>query len=294
VGAALGPPHWPATVAAAAPALSLQRFFDTRAVSKSPIDSAVLSLLDYNTVEATMIASAILVCLSGLMFTSSRFTGALEGYYQCAVGPGTGPEDPLPLRASRTSTTGLAYVTVAVVVLTLVYYGFNFIVDCLLDLEVRRGPTLPHPSTPVTPTPLRGRPETAVSLFVCGRGVERARQALIAARKGGSASNPNRAKRQASTLAKAAGGGDDGRGGGQHQHGSEPCHASAGSIDDGCAEARRVGPNAVPPPFLCSATQRRTRSPQSSRSQTWSRRPMTCSGPRSAATWLPWRLQSRA
>lgn len=75
------------TAAAAAPALSLQRFFDTRAVSKSPIDSAVLSLLDYNTVEATMIASAILVCLSGLMFTSSRFTGALEGYYQVRGGP---------------------------------------------------------------------------------------------------------------------------------------------------------------------------------------------------------------
>lgn len=99
--------------------------------------------------------------------------------------------------------------TVAVVVLTLIYYGFNFVVDCLLIWRCDGAPRCLTPSTPVTPTPLCGRPETAVSLFVCGRGVERARQALIAARKGGSASNPNRAKRQAATLAKAAGGGDD-------------------------------------------------------------------------------------
>lgn len=29
-----------------------------------------------------MLGSAILVCLSGLMFTSSRFTGATAGYYK--------------------------------------------------------------------------------------------------------------------------------------------------------------------------------------------------------------------
>ena len=32
-------------------------------------------------VEAVLLASAVLVCLSGIMFSSDRFTGSLAGYY---------------------------------------------------------------------------------------------------------------------------------------------------------------------------------------------------------------------
>jgi hypothetical protein len=66
----------------------VQRFFDTRTIAgKSAVDSAVLALLDYNTVESVMLGSAVLVCLSGLMFSSPRFSGPLRGYYMVRLAP---------------------------------------------------------------------------------------------------------------------------------------------------------------------------------------------------------------
>jgi hypothetical protein len=64
----------------------VQRFFDTRTLARSPVDAAVLALLDYNTVESVLLGSGILVCLAGLMFSSSRFTTATASFYQvCAL-----------------------------------------------------------------------------------------------------------------------------------------------------------------------------------------------------------------
>jgi hypothetical protein len=58
------------------------RFFDAKAIaSRSTVDAIVLTILDYNSVESVMLGSAILVCLSGLMFSSSRFTGSLKTFY---------------------------------------------------------------------------------------------------------------------------------------------------------------------------------------------------------------------
>lgn len=80
-------------------------FFDVKVMAgRSKADYNLLVALDYNTVrgkvrgarplsspatlaclllqvEATMLGSAILVCLAGLMFSSSRFTGPLAGFY---------------------------------------------------------------------------------------------------------------------------------------------------------------------------------------------------------------------
>jgi hypothetical protein len=82
-------------------ARSARRFFDAASVSKDPIDYAFLVALDYNFVEAVMLGSAIIVCLSGLMFSSSRFSGSLASFYVKEY-------------------DGLAYATIALIVITLV------------------------------------------------------------------------------------------------------------------------------------------------------------------------------
>jgi hypothetical protein len=82
-------------------ARTARRFFDAGSVSKDPIDYAFLVALDYNTVETVLLGSAVLVCLSGLMFSSSRFIGPLAGYYS-------------------NEYDGLAYTVVALIVLTVV------------------------------------------------------------------------------------------------------------------------------------------------------------------------------
>jgi hypothetical protein len=46
------------------------------------VDAAVFALFNYNTVEAVLLASAILVNLAGIMFNSARFGGDLAQYYE--------------------------------------------------------------------------------------------------------------------------------------------------------------------------------------------------------------------
>ena len=81
-----------------------------------------------------MLGSAVLVCLSGLMFSSSRFTGPEAGYYAAeynglvsgrSVG---GHSDHL----SRPLLFLQAYVVILLVSFTLIYYFSCFICDVLL------------------------------------------------------------------------------------------------------------------------------------------------------------------
>lgn len=46
----------------------------------------LLAIFDANTVEAVLLASAILLCLSGIMFASDRFSQLLIQYYQAVRG----------------------------------------------------------------------------------------------------------------------------------------------------------------------------------------------------------------
>jgi len=64
---------------------------------------AVVRLADYNAAEATMLAVAVCVCLSGLMFASDRFSASRIDLY-------------------RAEYDGLAYVVVALVALAIAYF----------------------------------------------------------------------------------------------------------------------------------------------------------------------------
>jgi hypothetical protein len=94
-----------------------RRFFDVASVKQEPVDYAVLVALDYNTVEAVLLGSAILVCLSGLMFSSSRFTGLLAGYYTAEY-------------------DGLAWTTIILICFTLVCAGLPSCLAVCLTLGV--------------------------------------------------------------------------------------------------------------------------------------------------------------
>jgi hypothetical protein len=159
-----------------------RQFFDVNSVSKDPVDYALLVALDYNTVETVLLGSAILVCLSGLMFSSSRFTGLLAGYYTAEY-------------------DGLAYTTIILICFTLVcvsiaafaehdpsclhlslvcvqiYYGLMFFADLMLILK----------------------PDLALSLFVCGKQLKRARS-LISQGKAGKRSGARAGEEQDGNL----------------------------------------------------------------------------------------------
>ena len=60
-----------------------------RHTSPSQLATAgLLAAFDANTVEAVLLASAILLCVAGIMFSSDRFSGSLLQYYQsvCIIG----------------------------------------------------------------------------------------------------------------------------------------------------------------------------------------------------------------
>jgi hypothetical protein len=87
--------------------------FDSRRLVANKLDATVLSMFSYNTVESVMLGSAILINLAGIMFDSSRFAGDQFAIYQREY-------------------NGLAYGTLAIIILTIVYYFLSFIIDIIV------------------------------------------------------------------------------------------------------------------------------------------------------------------
>jgi len=76
-------------------------------------DTAVLNTFDYNTVEAVLLACAVLVSLAGVMFDSNRFTGANAHYYQSEY-------------------NGLAAATASLIAASIIFYLIAFVYDLLI------------------------------------------------------------------------------------------------------------------------------------------------------------------
>ena len=110
-------------------------------VAPNPIFFLLAELLQ---IEAVMLASAIIVCLAGLMFSSERFSGAFASFYATEY-------DGLVRHisshvclyfsnvvspcASTSHSLLQAGAVIFVVSVTIAYYGFMFIVDLLLVLK---------------------------------------------------------------------------------------------------------------------------------------------------------------
>jgi hypothetical protein len=93
---------------------TVRKIWDPRL--KSTVDLIGASIFEYNTAEALLLGSAILVCLSGLMFSSSRFSGPEAVFHQ----------------GEYNSLTGAV---VALFAITLIYYVSALVFDFLAVLK---------------------------------------------------------------------------------------------------------------------------------------------------------------
>lgn len=86
--------------------------------SSGQLDASILAsfLIDYNTVEAVLLGCSVLVCLSGIMFLSDRYSGDLLQYYQREY-------------------DGLAITVATLMVASIVYFVFVLVLEILAKLN---------------------------------------------------------------------------------------------------------------------------------------------------------------
>ncbi len=119
--------------------------FDLPAAGKSRrLEVGMISIFDYNTVEAVLLACAILVNLAGIMFDSSRFAGPNAALYMCGYLSDADRADRsvLSLMLCRDEYNAIAYATAALLILSIIYYFTCFALDIMVVCCPARANTL--------------------------------------------------------------------------------------------------------------------------------------------------------